>query len=607
MSFRCPANIISGKNPNSYNNLINNATITVDDPNMTTDGIKAINKYVNGVDPDQSGSRRDVCQSNLPYFFKNARFPSTLDPSSTCYNTYNSNDLKAILKGLTRKVAVCSSAYKSTESYTIISKLKEYFTGGTFVVIFYIFSYLIISYLGYSYITEKLFNINAKSGKTVISILSHKGDTNAEKSTIIWLYRILIFLFPVTIIGLMLTNKINVSFNSTRVLFLFSLASLVLIGFLKTVASQTPWKYGLAIILVLACAGFGGWWTYQHSGKVAEDNQEGERSDAFDLNISVIIVMALIMLGGLLLIGKKMEIWAGIFIIVLMIGLPFGLTYYGHHYKNKRAIFSFICILLPFIITLGWKYSVYTGAGINRGTSIGIGAYVAVKMAIFSGLLGLAVFQACKAGAEIERAKKLETNTSKSPYYDVTKPINGLMIVYYVMLAIVAAVIVVSAVSQYLVLNSLNGLSGLRNILRALAPNDPQRATVQKSIDKINNGQAVGFRALDWSYILSVIVIMSLVLSYNGIFSIWLPFVLIPVGLLERGIVSTALNWFTGNVSQELKNWQPVGSYLIEALIKLFTYTPLDTQQANAVNESTSGVSFIDAVGELNSVMFDRN
>lgn len=579
MSFKCPANYIRDKAPTVYNNLLDSAAISADDPNMSEEGIIAINDYVNS-------------SENLGGFLKNPKtFPTSLNPEST---TYDNDDLKAIIKGLTRKVAVCSTAYKSTQSFTIQGRLKDTLSGNVFVTIFYIMSYIIIAYLGYSYLSNKMMG-----GDIPTSIASdHKEFAKM-------IYYFLIVCIPVAMIALMLTNKANVSFNSSRVLLILSFASIVFIGFVKTVASK-HWGYFIFFIVVVGViSGLAGMSMYQKDGEVSEYNSEGVKTDDWTVSMLTIIMIAVVMMIGVQFISKHATA-SGIFMIVGLLAILFGVTYSKPHYRNKRAMFAFVGIFIPFFVLSAAKWIIYSNAGVAPATAFGVAVYVGLKMAILAGLISLGSYEGLRVRDEIKRATQLETNTSKSPYYPSTKPINALMGVYYGVVALITLVMGVTVFSQMGILNALGSIRELQATIAAAATPQAEKNAAKKTLDEINKGQTWGFTGLNISYITSVVIIMSLILSYNGIFAIWLPFVLISVGLLERGVVSTLSNLFSGNITKELPNWQPVGAYLVEYLIKLLTYTPLSDKDVANSGEKIPDESLMNAIGEFNSTMFDR-
>lgn len=592
MSFKCPANYIEGKNDTLYKTLLDSYSMNFDQSDAT-----AIDNYINNADNSNN---------NLPSFLKSGQLPSSLNPNLTPYSV---PELKAILKGLTRKVTSCSTAYKSTESYTIISKLKSYFstnnTTSNLIKVLYLMSYLIIAYLGYNYITNKMF------GKADNNIPSYFAGYKGMSKMI---YYFFIVCIPITMIALMISNKVNVSFNVSNVLIYFSFALIVLIGFVKTVASKNEYVFFGFIFLTFACSTLAGsgmyYWSDKSVREVDEDNEEGEKIDSVFISIVPIAIIALIMILLVYFIGKGEEIGKNLalLIILILIIAAFSITFSESKYKYKRAFFYFLGILAPFMIFSLFKCIIYRNAGVPRNTAISVAVYVGLKIAIFSGLLSLGVYEMYKASAEIARAKRTETTVSESPYYPVTKPINALMYVYYIILGLIGVTILIVLGSQTWVLIQLNSLP---NLERQVTPPIPPGLTQEKiteikgKIDDIKNGKTAPFTGLNLSYVMAVIIVMSLVLSYNGTFAIWLPFVLIPVGLLERGVATTIMNTVTKNVSKEVADWQPVGSYLTEVLIKLFTFTPLSDVEANNSGEGKVRESFLDVIGELNSTMFN--
>ena len=590
MSFKCPANYIEGKNKSLYDKLVDSYSMNFNQSDAT-----AIDNYIKNADNSNN---------NLPSFLKSGVLPSSLNPDSTPFST---PELKAILKGLTRKITSCSTAYKSTEFYTIISRLKRYFstnnTTSNLIKVLYLMSYLIIAYLGYNYITNKMFG---KGDNNIPSYFAgYKGISKI-------LYYFFVVCIPITMIALMISNKVNVSFNVSNVLIYFSFALIVLIGFVKTVASKSALSFSFLIFLTFACSALAGSGMYYWSGgrvrHVNEDNEEGEKSDGMLISIVPILVIALIMILLVYCIGKGGGIGKNLAlsIIVLLIIAAFSITFSESKYRDKRAFFYFVGILAPFMIFSLFKWRIYSGANVDPNTAISVAVYVGLKIAIFSGLLSLGVYEMYKASAEIARAKRNETTVSESPYYPVTKPINALMYVYYIILGLIGVTILIVVFSQVGVLVQLNELAGLQGQVRQQGQQIPARiAEIQARIDDIENGKTIPFTGINLSYVMAVIIVMSLVLSYNGTFAIWLPFVLIPVGLLERGVATTIMNIITKNVSKEVADWQPVGSYLTELMIKMFTYTPLSDTDANNAGEGKVHVSFLDTIGELNSTMFN--
>lgn len=590
MSFKCPANYIEGKNKSLYDKLVDSYSMNFNQSDAT-----AIDNYIKNADNSNN---------NLPSFLKSGVLPSSLNPDSTPFSI---DELKAILKGLTRKITSCSTAYKSTEFYTIISRLKRYFstnnTTSNLIKVLYLMSYLIIAYLGYNYITNKMFG---KGDNNIPSYFAgYKGISKI-------LYYFFVVCIPITMIALMISNKVNVSFNVSNVLIYFSFALIVLIGFVKTVASKSVWYFSFLIFLTFACSAVAGSGMYYWSGgrvrHVNEDNEEGEKSDGMLISIVPILVIALIMILLVYCIGKGGGIGKNLAlsIIVLLIIAAFSITFSESKYRDKRAFFYFLGILAPFMIFSLFKWIIYSDVRVPPNTAIPVAVYVGLKIAIFSGLLSLGVYEMYKASAEIARAKRTETTVSESPYYPVTKPINALMYVYYIILGLIGVTILIVLVSQTWVLVELNKLAGLRRQRQQGQQIPPARiAEIQAKIADIENGKTTPFTGLNLSYVMAVIIVMSLVLSYNGTFAIWLPFVLIPVGLLERGVATTIMNIITKNVSKEVADWQPVGSYLTELMIKMFTYTPLSDIDANRAGEGKVHVSFLDTIGELNSTMFN--
>jgi uncharacterized Tic20 family protein len=590
MSFRCPANYIEGKDKNIYNQLIDSYSIEYDNfkkiyTNIKEDDFKAMKNFFNN-------------PSDFNSFLKTGVFPSSLEPDALTNET-----LESILVGLTRKITSCSTAYKSTESYTIISKLKKYFstnnTTSNFIKILYLMSYLIVSYLGYNYITSKMFS---------------KGSDNIPsffgKYKII--YKFFIIIIPITMIALMISNKVNVSFNVSNVLLYFSISLIVLIGVVKTIASKNSLVFIILISLVFGCSFLSGSGMYYWSGESDEDkndDRESEKSDSWQISIVPIIVISFIMILLIYSIGKSATIGKNIAILIIIgfIISAFTLTFSKSNYRDKRAFFYFLGILVPFLLFFVTKWQIYNSSGVNSDTSLSVAVYVGLKIAILSGLLSLGIYKMYKASAEIERAKKTETTISQSPYYPITRPINALMYVYYILLGLIGIIILVVIFSQIGLLFKLNGLQGLKNQLRVPAITAPQRTKIQNEINSIENGKAWPFVGIDFSYIMAVIIVMSLVISYNGTFSIWLPFFLIPIGLLERGVVTTIMNIFNNNISKQVEDWQPVGSYFTEGLINLFTYTPLSDKAANNSGEKKVYFSFLDKISELNSTMFNAN
>lgn len=588
MSFKCPANYIEGKNRDTYGRLVNSYTMELEPDDYT-----AVNKYLYNTEGDGD---------NLPSFFSSGVLPNSLNPQTTQYTT---PELKAILKSLTRKVTSCSTAYKSTESFTIISKLKSYFktnnTTNNLIKVLYLMSYLIIAYLGYNYITNKMFGKGDKSIPTYFA--GYKGMSKI-------LYYFFIVCIPITMIALMISNKVDVSFNVSSVLIYFSFALIVLIGFVKTVASKSWYLFLFLIVGVFGCSWFAGSGMYYWSGgrvRHVNEDDEGEKSDSMFISIVPIAVIALLMICLVFGIGKGATTGRNmaLLIILILIISVFSITFTVPKYKNQRAFLYFLGILIPFIGFSLFKWRIYSGAGVPYDTAISVAVYVGLKIAILSGLLSLGVYEMYKASAEITRAKKLETTVSESPYYPVTKPINALMYVYYIILGLIGVTILIVVLSQIGILSQLNSLPKLQANLRAPGITAAKTTEIQGKINKIESGKTAPFKGLDFSYVMAVVIVMSLVLSYNGTFAIWLPFVLIPVGLLERGVATTIINTLTNNVSKELADWQPVGSYLTEALIKLFTFTPLSDTDANNAGEGKVHVSFLDTIGELNSTMFD--
>lgn len=589
MSFKCPANYIEGKNKSLYKKLVDSYTINIDEPGVDSDDINEINKYINNSD-------------NLPSFLKSGVLPSSIDPKTT---TYTPKDLKAILKGLTRKITSCSTAYKSTEFFTIISKLKRYFSGNNvtnnLIKVLYILSYVIIAYLGYNYITNKMFG---GDNRIIPSEFGKFGKFGKS------IYYIFIVFIPITMTALMISNKVNVSFNVSRVLILFSLALIVFIALIKTVASKNPWLFAILMLVTFILSGITGWAMYNKSGdsvrEVNEDNQEREKSDAFQISLFSIGMIAIIMIIGIQFIGSNNTTnWtsATLMFIGLIVLLSAG-TAHPNKYKNKRALFYFVGIFIPFILIAGIKFYIYINARVVKGIAAAVAVYVGLKVAILSGLLTLGTYEALKAGSEIARVKKDSTSVSESPYYHVTKPINALLYIYYIILGLIIFTIFIAFISQVGVLYSLNKIPGLEREITQRMITQAKKAELQGELNNIKNGKTWGFNGIDLSYILAVVIVMSLILSYNGTLAIWLPFVLIPVGLLERGVASIIINTIRGNTTKEIGNWQPVGSYLIEVLIKIFTYTPLSDQDANQSKESTPHASFLDVISELNSTMF---
>ena len=584
MSFKCPANYIEGKNKSLYNKLVKSYNLEVGSEEKT-----AIDEYIKNSD-------------NLPSFLKSGVLPSSLDPYSTPYSI---PELKAILKGLTRKITSCSTAYKSTVSYTIISKLKYYFSTNNvtsnLIKVLYLMSYLIIAYLGYNYITNKILG---KSDKSIPKYFAgYKGMSKM-------LYYLFIIFIPITMISLMISNKVDVSFNVSTVLIYLSFALIVLIGIVKTVASKNIKVFLLLIIGVFGCSFFAGAGMYYWSGKsnrdIDENEEEAVKQDNMFISIIPIGVIASLMIFLVNFIGGSTGMWISIGISIALIIAVFCITFIPSKNKDKRAFFYFLGILIPFISFSLLKWVIYSNAGVPSSSAISVAIYVGLKIAILSGLLSLGVYEMYRANAEIERAKNTETTISESPYYPVTKPINALMYVYYIILGLIGLTILIVVFSQIGILVQLNKLPNLKTQLRVGAGVGAARITeIQNEINNITNGKTLAFTGLDLSYVIAVIIIMSLVISYNGTFAIWLPFILIPIGLLERGVATTIINIFTKNVSKEVANWQPVGSYLTEFLIKMFTFTPLSDTDANNSGENKIDISFLDTISELNSTMFN--
>lgn len=586
MSFKCPANYIEGKNKSLYDSLVSTYILSVH-----PDDKPAINNYIKNADNSNN---------NLPSFLKSGVLPSSLNSDSTPFSI---PELRAIIKSLTRKITSCSTAFKSTESYTIISKLEYYFgtnnITSNLIKVLYLMSYLIIIYLGYNYITNKMFGGADKSIPTYFA--SYKGISKM-------IYYLFIICIPITMIALLISNKVNVSFNVSIVLIYFSLALIVLIGFVKTVASKSFSIFLFLMFIVFGLSWISGLGMYYWSGKsvkeVQEDNEEGEKKDSWFISIFPIAVIAFAMIILVKNIGGQLGMVMAILIFFGLIAAAFTITFTASKYKNKIAFFYFGGILIPFIGFSLFKRWIYSNSGVPLKTAISVAVYVGLKIAIFSGLLTLGVYKMYKTSAEIKRAKRTETTASESPYYPITKPINVLMYVYYIILGLIGLTILIVLGSHLGILSQLNSLPRLQEKLRAPDITAVKKAKIQDKIDNITNGKTNFFSGLDFSYVMAVVIIMSLIISYNGTFAIWLPFILIPVGLLERGVATTIINTLTKNVSKEVADWQPVGSYLIEALIKMFTFTPLTDTEASNSGESKIDDSFLDTFGELNSTMF---
>lgn len=566
MSFKCPANYVGGKSDKVYKRLSKSYS-NIDD--LNADGKSAINNYINNIGSESN--------EKISYFFENGVFPPNFTSDMT---NYNEDQLKFILKGLTRKITSCSTAYKSSESYRIVSWVKQYMESNTFVNFFYIMSYIIIAYLGYNYITNKMFGSGDKTIPYTFG--SYKI-----------MYYIFIIFIPLTMISLMITNKAVVAFNASTVLLYFSFALVVFIGFIKTVASRNVLSFLGLIGITVVCSGFAGWGMYYNSGKsvrkvLNKDNQESERTDSVATSALPIILLSVLMIASIRFNNSKNM---NIFIVLVLIVICFASVFGPKKFRNKRSYFYFIAILLPFFITTFYKWYVYNTAGIGN-TAMTTAIYVGLKVSIFTGLIALGIYEAFRVEAEIKRTKKIETSMSNSPYYQVIKPINGLIYIYYFILALIIFIIFIVLISHSTLLFDLQSIRNAARVARA-APNFSQLENT------------LGYKGVQFSYYAAIIILMSLILSYNGTFAVWLPFILIPLGLFERGISTTILNIRNKNIDKEVNDWQPVGSYLVEFLVKLLTYTPLSDAQIQASDENLAQKSFLSVIGELNSTMFN--
>lgn len=398
----------------------------------------------------------------------------------------------------------------------------------------------VISYIIVGYIGFNYFT-KVIFNKNLTNVLFESLTDSISKSIVTNIFKFLLLLVTGGMIGLMLTNKLSIGIEAFAVLLCFSIGVLTMILNFKYVASSN-WIYFFVVFCVP---------------------------------------------------------------ILLSIFLPYGLykrdeNKFVNDKKWKKITLSVVSCV-TFVLVFITKYIRYSNIAAAGSSKLGTAIIIAIRIAIATLFLTLGMYYLCKTIRESKLASEKPIGTSQSPYFEDKKSINGLIVVYQIIFAIIAVLLLIGILSRVWMFTKIGSVNSGPNIAQKIQAIQ----NAMKTPDNINN--------IMYGFVFMIII--ALLLALNGVMAIFVPFLLIPLSLGEK-LISSA---FDGLISSKNKlkpsdnfsNWMPFGSYITMFIIRglndpipfMSNYQSLVSSQNTNITENTKE-SLKDTISVMNSVIF---